>query len=398
MSKYPRVLLIVLTIAGLFPAEALRAKSYSIDSTATFEKAMESAKPGDSIIIADGRYENWIISLDADGTQEQPIVVQPQTPGEVIFTGISKFSITGNYIHLQDLLFNHCKMENMSIVEFNGTAHSRVRNLTFQHCEGNRPVVRFIKGANHNLLRKCHFIDIAGRSVHVNVGDEIEEFGVPAHNTIQDNVFQDIPPLGENGRETVKLGQSQPTYGHIKTYTLVEGNTFLRANGEAEIISNKCSNNTFRRNTFIDCEGELVMRGGSFCLIEGNYFSNCKGGIRLSGTHHTVKDNVVINSGRTGIRLQYGMTKEQGGHYQAVSQCSISNNTIINAEYFGILIGDSRSNEPGEKGKQNIAPENNHIFDNLIISPSENHIFADQAPDNLVQNNSLLKNQEQTKP
>ena len=56
------------------------------------------------------------------------------------------------------------------------------------------------------------------------------------------------------------------------------------------------------------------MRGGSYCLIENNRFYGCSGGIRLSGTNHKVRGNLIGHSDRTGIRLLYGMTKEQGGH------------------------------------------------------------------------------------
>ncbi|NQY33770.1 MAG: hypothetical protein HRT37_02145 [Alteromonadaceae bacterium] len=38
-------------------------------------------------------------------------------------------------------------------------------------------------------------------------------------------------------------------------------NVFVRCNGEAAIISNKCAGNIYCRNVFNQCNGELVMRG-----------------------------------------------------------------------------------------------------------------------------------------
>ena len=361
----------------------------AIQSPGQFAKAIRNAQPGDTVIIADGDYKNWTASLDSNGTENQPITVKPQSTHGVRFSGVSSLSITGKYIEVSGFVFENCTMDEMSLVEFDGAENCLLSNSIFQHCSGSRPAVSILAGTKENEIAQCRFLDIAGRSVQVKVNDDIYQRGIPTGNIIRNNSFQDIPPLNGNGRETVKLGQNQPTYGHIKTYTLVEGNTFIRVNGEAEIISNKCSSNTFRANTFIDCEGELVMRGGSHCLIESNRFVGCKGGIRLSGTHHTVKDNVILDSQGTGIRLLYGMTAQQGGHYQAVSECLITNNLIINADRAGIFIGDGRNKDWGEKGFQGIAPFKNQFTNNIIRGTKDTLLLSDHAPDNLREGNQL---------
>jgi poly(beta-D-mannuronate) lyase len=163
----------------------------------------------------------------------------------------------------------------------------------------------------------------------------------------------------------------------------------VRCNGEGEIISNKCAANIYRRNTFTDCDGELVMRGGMDCLIEANRLINCRGGIRLSGSHHTVRDNVIVNSSGTGIRLLFGMTKEQGGHYQAPSHCIIENNTIINASGVGILIGDVKNKDWQEKGIQNVPPSENRFRKNMVLWPSPDLFIVNNASANILENNIL---------
>jgi hypothetical protein len=219
------------------------------------------------------------------------------------------------------------------------------------------------------------------------MNDEIYEHGVPIGNVIRNNHFQDIPRAGKNGRETVKIGTNQPTFGHVVVGTIVEENVFDRCNGEAEIISNKCAGNIYRRNVFNQCDGELVMRGGANCLIEGNRFFAGKGGIRLCGTGHVVKDNVIVNSHGTGIRLYFGMTKGQGGHYQAAGQCVIANNTIVNAKRAGILVGDGRGNAHGENGVQNVAPEGNRLLNNIVTGSTGDLCLVDHAPGNFVAGN-----------
>ena len=128
------------------------------------------------------------------------------------------------------------------------------------------------------------------------------------------------------------------------------------------------------------------MRGGANCLIEGNRFFAGRGGIRLCGTGHVVKDNVIVNSHGTGIRLYFGMTKEQGGHYQAAGQCLITNNTIVNAKRAGILVGDRRGHDEG-KGIQNVAPEGNRLLNNIVTGTTGDLFLVDQAPGNLVAGN-----------
>lgn len=376
--------LMVLCIHGL-----VATKTHQVDSMAELQEAVELARPGDFIIIKDGSYPDVELDLDADGKSDEPITIRPASPGGVVLSGNVRIKISGSFIHLMGLIFEECVMNGHPLIDYDLSQDCHVSNIVFESCSGNRPVVQFRSGSRNNTISNSRFINIASRSVHVQVNDTISKRGIPENNVIRNNLFMDIPPLGENGRETVKIGQNQPQFGHIKTHTLIEGNLFIRCNGESEIISNKAASNTFRGNTFIDCDGEMVMRGGHDCLIENNHFFDCSGGIRLSGTGHTVSNNIIANSEGTGIRLLYGMTKAQGGHYQAVSNCVITNNTIIDAGRMGILIGDGRNRDWKEKGVQKLAPENNRITNNLILSANDSFLLSDHAPDNLIENNTF---------
>jgi parallel beta-helix repeat protein len=226
----------------------------------------------------------------------------------------------------------------------------------------------------------------------------------PRKTIIRDNLFEDVPPIGENGRETIQVGQNQPVYGTVQANTLVKNNRFVRCNGEAEIISNKCSGNHYTGNIFIDCGGELVMRGGSGCTIESNRFEGCSGGIRLSGKNHIVRNNVIWKSRGTGIRLLYGVSDTPPAFYQAVSGCMIENNTIVNSKAAGILVGVNRGidllNSPenrkkltgnpkryGTHFKMTVAPHNNTFRRNVVFNQHADLITTDQAPQNVFKDN-----------
>jgi|GEM_PF-3751682 parallel beta-helix repeat protein len=136
------------------------------------------------------------------------------------------------------------------------------------------------------------------------------------------------------------------------------------------------------------------MRGGSQCLIEDNRIFDCLGGIRLSGTKHVVRNNLIVSSSRTGIRLLYGMTREQGGHYQAAGECVIERNTIVDAGQVRILVGDGRDDDWGDKGLRNVPPEGNRIFDNAISGKAGDLLFADAAPNNEIEGNFFYRSRD----
>ncbi len=366
------------------------AQSRLVASARELTKVISTAKPGDTIFIADGTYDSWVVSLDSHGREGQPISILPLNTDGVTFTGRTHFLFSGRHIYFKGFLFDHCDHED-SPIELAQSKNCRIETCSFQNGGGRKAVITIESGSQENTIEGCRFINITGRSINLRITESYKKLGIPFGNIIRNNHFQDIPPIGGNGRETIKIGQDQPTYGHVKVGTLVEGNTFLRCNGEAEIISNKCSENIYRRNTFTDCNGEIVMRGGAYCRIEANRLVNCRGGIRLSGAHHQVSDNVIIDSRGTGIRLLFGMTKEQGGHYQAAGNCMIENNTIINAAGPGILIGDGKDKDWNEKGIQNVAPTGNHFRNNLIIGQSLETFIVTHTPDNLLEGNSFQK-------
>jgi len=366
-------------------AEGLAVAKGSVDSLDSFAKAIRKARAGDTIVIADGRYDGWSADLDCRGTSKRPVTIRSESAGGVVFTGRSHLSITGSYVTVDGLTFEHCDFE-QNLLDLRRSDHCWIVNCVFENSGGERAAIGLSPGSRKNRITDCRFTNIAARCVNLHMSDEIFEHGVSIGNVIRNNRFQDIPRKGANGRETVKIGTNQPKYGHVVASTIVEDNVFDRCDGEAEIISNKCAGNTYRRNVFNHCDGELVMRGGENCLIEGNRFFAGMGGIRLCGTGHVVKDNVIVNSHGTGIRLYFGMTKGQGGHYQAAGECLITNNTIVNAKRAGILVGDRRGRE-GDQGIQNVAPEGNRILNNIVAGSTGDLVLVDHAPGNLVADN-----------
>jgi parallel beta-helix repeat protein len=372
------------------------AKEYQVKSLADLKSRLKNAKPGDTLVLPAETLKDWAVSISASGTETSPIVIRGEGGDKTVFTGKSGIRINGSsYVHLKDIAFSGTKG---TAIAFNRTRHCSVSNTRFTSIKADS-IVAFTGAGKANRIEACHFSKNPSKNIKIS----ISKTG-PVDTIIRNNRFEDVPPIGGNGRETIQIGQSQTLYGTFKANTLVENNVFLRCDGEAEIISNKSSANTYRGNLFKDCKGELVMRGGYGCTIENNRFENCKGGIRLSGKNHVVRNNVIWNSQRSGIRLMYGVSDKSPAFYLAVSGCVIENNTIVNAKDAGIFIGANRGNDLLSRPKQKkkllgntkrygkhfktiVAPHQNTIRANVICSQGKELLVNNQAPDNVIDHN-----------
>lgn len=386
LKGIPGVWVAILVCVCAKPLAVSAAVLGPVDKPEELRRLIQAAAPGDAIVVADGQYADWSIELNCEGSVSAPIVLRPQSKQGAVFSGRNHFAFTGWNIRFEGFRFEDCILDD-NLLELMGSENCVIFECVFENSGGNRATIGIKAGSKANRIENCRFSNIAARCINLNINEVIVTRGIPSGNVIRGNRFQDIPPANENGRETIKIGTNQPTYGHIVVETLVEDNVFERCDGEAEIISNKCSGNIYRRNVFNQCSGELVMRGGTNCLIEENRFFGGKGGIRLSGAGHTVRRNLVVNSKGTGIRLMYGMTMDQGGHYQAAGNCIITENTIVEAAKVGILIGDGGGKDWKEKGAQNVAPANNRFAGNIIVG-SQGDLLVDKAGSaNAIENN-----------
>lgn len=391
----------MVTTAGTIQAEIFRIKSAD-EAKAVLLKVM----PGDEIILANGTYPDFKLNFSAAGQAEKAIVFRAENPGQVILTGEPGLNLTGSYIEVRGLTFTNCKIVNakQGLVQFDHSTHCRLTDCIFEHINpGNYSTVSFRNTANDNRLDHCKFIDIHYRSVKIIIDRNSLISGPPARNRIDHNLFQDVPLMGQNGAETVQIGQSAIPLADLYVETLVENNLFVRCDGEIEIISVKSSGNTIRNNLFRDCQGEVVNRTGHENVFEGNRFENCEGGIRLSNHGHRVTNNVMVRCKEAGIRLYYGTadTKHPAA-YLPVYGCVITNNTIVDCDQFGIVVGIKRNahheNLMWAKPPYNanavmdctIPPRENRIAKNIITGSGGILLKLEETPDNTIKDNLLF--------
>jgi hypothetical protein len=105
-----------------------------------------------------------------------------------------------------------------------------------------------------------------------------------------------------NGWETIRCGSS--AFLETDFNNIIEKNVFYHAiqavdggvsdnTGEPEMISNKSRRNIYRYNTILNNYGQLCLRGGDYCVVQGNYF--------LAGGAHDTNGNVVLNETRNNL-------------------------------------------------------------------------------------------------
>ena len=398
---------LLFTIVTLFwvSTKSAQAETIQVKSANEAEAALQRARPGDEIVLANGSYSQFKLKLTANGEINRPIVLRAESPGQVILTGQTEIDFAGTYLEIRDLVLNNCELVNQKrgIIQFDHSSHCRLTNCKFEHIKpGYYSTVNFRNRACDNRVDHCRFIDIQYRSIIVLIDDNSLREGPPARNRIDHNLIQDVPPMNKNGAETIQIGQSAIPYADLFTETLVENNLFLRCDGEDEIISVKSTGNIIRNNIFQDSKGEIVNRTGHENIFEGNRFENCTGGIRLSNHGHRVTNNVMIGCKETGIILYYGTpdTKHPAA-YLPVYGCIVTNNTIVDCGQYGIILGPNRNARHVQEfwGKApyfanpvmecTIAPHENRIAKNIITGSKGVLLKINESPDNTIKDNLL---------
>jgi poly(beta-D-mannuronate) lyase len=358
---------------SLFLVFAIEGAEIRIESVAELPKAIAKARPGDSLVLANGVYRDLHIEFYANGKKDQPITLRAETPGEVILSGRSRLNIYGKHLVVDGLYFKdgyakiredryvvsfrkstselaeHCRLTNTAIIDYNPPSKD----------DGSKWVSIY---GSQNRVDHCFF---AGKS---NSGATLVAWltGEPNYHLIDHNHFAHRPRLGSNSGETIRIGTSQRSMSNSRT--IVEYNYFDACDGEIEIISNKSCENIYRHNTFVRCWGTLSLRHGNRCVVEGNFFlghhKKGTGGVRVIGEDHKVINNYFQGTtGRAGaaVSIHAGVSNSPLNEYFVAKNLLLAFNTFVDNKGCCIDLsnglGDSGASEP---------PENCLIANNVI--------------------------------
>lgn len=346
-----------------------------------FNKAVKTAEPGDKIVLASGIWEDAELIFKGTGTAEKPITLTVQEKGKTTLEGQSFLKVAGEHLIVEGLVFKNGYTPTNEVISLRGGKEELCNNCRVTECvidNYNNPE-RFesdywvgIYGKNN---RFDHNYLVGKRNVGVTLAVRLNtEESRENNHQIDHNYFGHHPILGSNGGETMRIGTSH--HSLTNSNTIVENNYFDRCSGEHEIISNKSCQNTFRYNTFYECQGTLTMRHGNETLVESNYFfGNGKsntGGIRIINESQRVINNYC--EGLTGYRFRGALVIMNGvpnspiNRYFPVINSEASNNTFVNCDYVQLCAGSD--------AERSSVPQTTKVTDNIFYNEEKPDLFT----------------------
>ncbi len=272
-----------------FANDGLPAPSTTINSSslADLAKAIDAAKPGDCLVLADGTYKSAApIVIKNRGTIEHPIVITAQTVGGTEINGIGSFTFAdgASYVVVRGFKVTHSP-EIMKVPE--GADHCRISRCVFELATKGRSPYLQVAGSDfeidHNEFRNKR---TEGEMLLV-VGPGTSEMA--QHTWIHHNYFHDFRSPPANNCSAIQIGMSGRSM--TSAYSLTEHNLFVKCAGENEgCICNKSSDNIYRFNTFGEGSTEVSIRHGNRCQVYANFFIGSQG-IRFFGHDHKIYSN-----------------------------------------------------------------------------------------------------------
>jgi len=360
------------------------------------KSATAKAKPGDVILLKNKVWTDVQLVISGKGTKEKPILVKPETGDNVIISGISNLKIGGEYVIVKGFHFKNGYSPKDHVINFrvdNNNLANNCRITQFAVERFSQPE-RFKGDSWVVFWGKNNRVDHSTFTNKLNAGPVIiaelnDERSQQNYHRIDSNHFNGRQRFGSNGGETIRIGVSR--YSLTASRTQILHNIFERCNGEVEIVSIKSGENNISFNTFIECEGSLVLRHGSKNVVQGNLFlGNNKpftGGVRVINPGHEVFDNVFKDLKGTAFRsplaVMNGVPNSLINRYYQVTDAKIEHNTFINCE--PSLFGT------GKDAERTLSPQRVVFSKNLLFNPA-NALYVDENKDGgiIIKDNAVV--------
>ncbi len=354
--------------------------------------AINSAAPGDNIVLANGTWTDAQINFYGKGTPTAAIKLSAETPGSVFLEGQSFVHLGGEYLVVEGLYFRNGYSPGKGVISYqiskDTTAfYSRVTNTVIDgftrpnRWENDRWVELY---GQHNQFDHNYLAGKGNDGATFMVYHKGNQHTNNYHK-IEYNHFGPRPRKGGPRGETMRLGGSETSMTPGKA--TISNNFFDRCNGEVEIISDKTNFNSFINNIFYKCEGSLVMRHSDYTTVDGNMFigdddSDFYGGIRVVNSGHWIANNYFykINGEefRSPLAVMNGIPKSSLNRYKQVTDAVVAYNTWVDcASPIQIGVGQNKaSKDVLPKSEIRSAPPIRTILANNIIYNTE----VDPAP------------------
>ena len=346
----------IVMLVTLF-ASPVGAKEVFVTPGSDIASIAKSLTAGDSLVLSNGVWTSVDLKFERlPGTAAAPIHIRAELPGAVIFTGESKFRLSGSHVIVSGFVFRDA-LGASDVVQLRSHSewhanHCRLTDCVFEQTPDSEAGIesRWLSVyGTQNRIDHCYFVGKRSRGTTVVVWVE----GGLGDHRIDHNHFGPRPELGQNGGETIRIGTSDVS--ELDCGTIVEDNYFHKCDGEAEIVSNKSCRNIYRHNVFDECSGALTLRHGHHCTVDGNVFlgrtSPGTGGVRIIGRNHVVINNYFEglrgDAERAAISLMNGVPDGALDSYAPVVGAVVAHNTFVDCKVTMELgLGPEKSSPP----------------------------------------------------
>jgi poly(beta-D-mannuronate) lyase len=283
-------------------------------------------EPGDVVLLPDATWENQVLTFRGKGTAGKPITLKATNPGRFILTGKSSLTVEGEWLVVEGVTLKNAGIEGTGGITLKGSHH----RLTSSVIDGNTHKFAVHLFGMHHRVDHCYLANKTSDDPTFQIEVDARE---PNHHRVDHNHFGYRAPLGRNGGETIRVGYSFQSMSNSRT--LVEHNLFERCDGEIEIISSKSGENTYRANTFRDCDGMLTLRHGDRNVVDGNFFFGGRkpnsGGIRIIGEDHVVTNNYIEGVMKGAFWITSGVPNSALNQYYQAKRALIAFNTVVDS-------------------------------------------------------------------
>lgn len=385
-----------LTVSANMVVGTFSHRTVYVSNKDELEEAVENMLPGDSIVLADGTYNEFNETMsNQGGTADYPVYIIAENQGMARVTGKSNFRMD-NCAYINIIGLDIDIQDKNNIFKLTDCNHIRIsRNtITCSNTEGTSKWIEIagVWGAerttsHHNRVDHNIFEGKQdGGALFIIGGNSGEHVpSISQYDRIDHNHFKNVGPRVSNEKETIRVGYSKLSLA--SSFTTIEYNLFEACDGDPEIISVKSCDNYVRNNTFLRSLGTVTLRHGNRNEISGNFFIGegktaefegstigC-GGVRVYGKDHKIFNNYF--EGLTGYRWDAACTLTGGdASNDNVTQDSdlTKHYQIENLEFIHNTLVDNFSDiEIGYRDDWSLDPKNVLIANNLIVQ-SENPV------------------------
>ncbi len=388
----------LLSSERLSPISSETLTTHSEQTVQLLKEKLESAKDGDIISIANGKYPN----LGSVKVSANNLIIKADNAGQAWLTGLVQLNINGNHTLIEGVVFTEGGPDEESGgLVFNGD-NNTLTNSTFYYFNDG---YRYQPDDKHQEYPKRLWITVWGENTTISYnrfeGKQkrgalilLQKDSTPDNHKVEHNIFLDMQKnlYGElnnkqairyntNSWEAIQMGFS--TTSQFPSNSSFSHNLMINMDGEQELIAVKSGGNKIDGNTIYQSAGLISLRHGKANNIENNIIIGAHkaqtGGIRIYDEDHVIHNNYIMQTA--------------GGDEGVAGNADVRAGIVINTGIIDVAKGEKLSKETkGKELNKQWTPKNIQISNNTLIGNEYGIVYGEQVHRVSMYDNNIVKN------